>query len=310
MIKNQPENQDFSLIAAIYTVFLCILFGSNAVAIKMAFNGIGVFTTAAIRFSIASITIYLWARTAGQSLILKKGQLHQMLILSILFWAQISLFYLGLSKTNASRGTLIANLLPFFILFLAHIFIPGDRITKRKLVGILLGFAGVTSMFLEDKNITSDLRLGDLIILLAVFFWASNAIYLKRIIDAYNSFQIVLYSMLFAVPFFFLEGFLSDRHMVSHLDSKIIGALLYQSFVTASFGFVAWNNLFHKHGAVSLHSFVFIMPIAGVALGGLVLGEPITPKLLLALVLIVSGILVVHWKAKREASAYPIRRGI
>jgi drug/metabolite transporter (DMT)-like permease len=80
--------------------------------------------------------------------------------------------------------------------------------------------------------------------------------------------------------------------------------------VTASFGFVTWNTMLQKYGAVALHSFVFIMPIAGVALGGLLLDEPITPKIIIALLLITSGILVVHWKAKKEAPAYPIRRGL
>jgi drug/metabolite transporter (DMT)-like permease len=52
------------------------------------------------------------------------------------------------------------------------------------------------------------------------------------------------------------------------------------------------------------------MPIAGVALGGLVLGEPITSRLVMALVLIVAGILVVHLKPRKEAPVYPIRKGI
>jgi drug/metabolite transporter (DMT)-like permease len=86
--------------------------------------------------------------------------------------------------------------------------------------------------------------------------------------------------------------------------------MLYQSLITASFGFVAWNTMLKKYGAVSLHAFVFIMPIAGVGLGGLVLDEPITLKILLALVFIVSGILVVHWKTRKEPPVYPIRRSI
>jgi drug/metabolite transporter (DMT)-like permease len=53
-----------------------------------------------------------------------------------------------------------------------------------------------------------------------------------------------------------------------------------------------------------------IMPIAGVVLGGLVLGEPITIKILPALAFIVSGIFVVHWKPRKEAPVYPVRRGI
>ena len=304
------HNKDFSFLVGIFTAFLCVIFGSNAVAIKFSFSGIGVFTTAAIRFSLAAIAIYIWAKATGHSLMLKKGQLYQILILGALFSVQLSMFYFGLSKSNASRGTLIANLLPFWVLFLAHYFIPGDRITRRKLFGILLGFSGVAFMFAENKGITADFRAGDLIILAATVIWSCSVVYLKRIISAFSAFQVTLYSMVFSVPVFLLEALLWDTPMISKLDLKIIGAVLYQSLVTATFGFVTWNTLLQKYGAVAMHSFIFMMPIAGVALGGLVLGEPITPKLLIALVLIVVGILIVHWRPKKEAPAYPIRKGI
>ena len=310
MMQNEPLNQDLSFLAAVFVIFLCALFGSNVVAIKFSFSGLGVFTTAGIRFSISSLTIYIWARATGQSLALKKGQFHQVLIFAMLFWTHLSLFYFGLSKSNASRSTLIANLVPFLILFLAHIFIPGDRITPRKFFGILLGFAGVAFLFMEKEGVTSEFRIGELLILMGTFIWASSVVYLKKIIRAYNPFQIVLYSAVFSVPLFFLEAFLWDTPMIAHLNIQILCALMYQSLITASFAFVAWNKLLYKYGVVSMHSFVFIMPITGVALGGLVLGEPITSKIIVALALITSGIFVVHWRLKKAAPAYPIRRGI
>ncbi len=310
MTPQPPSNRELSFAAGMFTVFLCVIFGSNAVAVKIAFSGLGVFTTAAVRFAIAAVAIFLWARLTGRTIALKKGQLHQVVIFSTLFTVQLSLFYLGLSKSNASRGTLLSNLVPFFILFLAHFFIPGDRISKRKFFGIMMGFTGVVFMFMEKKGLSDGYRTGDLIILMAVVLWASSTIYLKRIIDTYSPFQVVLYSTLFSVPFFLLEALLWDPVMVTRLDAPVIGALLYQSLVSASFGFVAWNTLLQKYGAVSLHAFIFIMPIAGVALGGLVLGEPITFKILLALVFIVCGILVVHGKSKKEEPLYPIRRSI
>jgi drug/metabolite transporter (DMT)-like permease len=298
-----------SFAAGTFTAFLCVLFGSNAVAIKITFSGLGVFTTAAIRFSIASIAIFLWARFTGQTILLKKNQIRQVLIFSMLFTIQLSLFYFGLSKSNASRGTLLMNLLPFFILFLAHFFIAGDRITKRKLFGILLGFTGVVFMFLDEKSVSAGFRTGDLIILLAVMTWSCATVYLKRVISGFSPFQVVMYSTMFSVPFFIVEAIVWDVAMIFHVNATVIGALIYQSLVTASFGFVAWNTMLKKYGAVALHAFVFIAPIAGVALGGLVLGEPITIKILLALVFIVCGILVVHWKAK-EVPVYPVRRSI
>ena len=310
MTEPQPSNEELTFAAGIFTVFLCIIFGSNAVAIKISFSGLGVFTTAAIRFGIAAAAIFIWAKLTGRSTALKKGQLHQVLIFSSLFTVQLSLFYLGLSKSNASRGTLLANLVPFFILFLAHFFIAGDRITRQKFFGILLGFTGVVFMFLDEKSLDSGLRTGDLIILGAVFIWSCSTVYLKRVIGTFSPFQMVMYSTLFSVPFFLVEALLWDDAMVFHLDLPVVGAILYQSLVTASFGFVAWNTMLKKYGAVSLHAFVFIMPIAGVGLGGLVLDEPITLKILLALAFIVSGILVVHWKTREEPPVYPIRRSI
>jgi drug/metabolite transporter (DMT)-like permease len=310
MPNQQPSNRELPLSAMVFTIFLCVLFGSNAVAVKMAFAGVGVFTSAAIRFGIAAMAIYLWARITGRTIALKKGQLHQVLIFSALFTVQLSLFYLGLSKSNASRGTLLSNLLPFFILFLAHFFIPGDRITRRKFFGILLGFTGVVFMFMDEKAIQAGFRTGDIIILCAVTVWSCSTVYLKRIIGTFPPFQVVLYSTMFSVPLFLAEALVWDNAMIFSLDASVIGAILYQSLITASFGFVAWNTLLKKYGAVSLHSFIFIMPIAGVALGGLVLGEPITLKILLALAFIVVGILVVHWQPKKEAPAYPVRRGI
>ena len=310
MTDQPPSNHELSFAAVVFTVFLCVIFGSNAVAVKIAFSGMGVFTTAAIRFGIASLAIFLWARITGQTIALKKGQFHQVLIFSALFTVQLSLFYLGLSKSNASRGTLLANLVPFFILFLAHFFIPGDRITMRKFCGIVLGFAGVIFMFIDEEAIQAGFHTGDMIILGAVSIWSCATVYLKRIIGTFSPFQVVLYSTMFSVPLFLAAALLWDQAMIFQLNAPVIGAILYQSLVTASFGFVAWNTMLKKYGAVSLHSFMFIMPIAGVALGGMVLDEPISLKILLALAFIVFGILVVHWHAKKEAPAYPIRRGL
>jgi drug/metabolite transporter (DMT)-like permease len=310
MIEKTDGNRDLPFLAVIFTIFLCALFGANAVAIKISLSGLGVFTTAGLRFGIASIAVSLWAKITKKTFKIKKGQIYQLLLISMVFTVQLSLFYLGLSKTNASRGTLLVNLQPFFVLILAHYFIAGDRITKRKVLGMAMGFTGVVFVFLEQKGVTADFQAGDLIILAAAFLWAGNAVYTKRIIDAFNPFHFVLYPMIFSVPFFFAAGYLWDSPMISHVDARILGALVYQSLITASFGFVIWMTLLQRYGAVALHSFIFVMPVSGVLLGGLVLGEPITHNILLALFFIVSGILVVHIKQKKFPPIFPMGRNV
>jgi len=305
MVGDTPNNQELPLLAAIFTSILCIGFGANAVAIKISLSGLGAFTTAGLRFSIATLAIFLWAKISQRSFTIKKGQAHQLLIISMLFTVQLGLLYFGLNKTNASRGTLLINLQPFFVLFLAHCFIPGDRITKRKILGLFMGFTGMAMVFLGRKGITTDIQTGDFIILINAFIWACNTVYTKKIINAFDPFQIVLYPMIFSVPFFFLAGLLWDGTMIEYVNLNVLIALLYQGLVIASFGFVAWNNMLQKYGAVSLHSFLFLMPVSGVLLGGLVLGEPITFNILLALVLIVSGILMVNLKTRKYAPLFP-----
>jgi len=307
MAADTPNNQDLPFLAAIFTSILCIVFGANAVAIKISLSGLGVFTTAGLRFGMAAFIIFFWAKITGRSFSIKKGQAHQLLIISLFFTFQLSLLYFGLNKTNASRGTLLINLQPFFVLFLAHYFIPGDKVTRKKILGLFMGFAGMAFVFFGKRGITTDVQFGDFLILITAFLWACNTTYIKRIINAFDPFQIVLYPMVFSVPFFFLAGFIWDERMIGHVNLNVLGSLLYQGLLTGSFGFVAWNNMLQKYGVVSLHSFIFIMPIAGVLLGGVVLGEPITFNILLALLLIVSGIVVVNVKGKKYAPVFPTR---
>ncbi|WP_300454913.1 DMT family transporter [Desulfobacula sp.] len=290
------KNNDLTIRASILTIFICILFGGNPVAIKFCLTGLGPFTTVGIRFAIAAVVIFIWARVKHIPLRLTQKKLAQMLILSAIFVAQLSCFYQGLARTTASHGALISNLMPFFIFILAHFFIPGERISLKKGVGITLGFIGVLFLLFDEQDLTGDLKKGDLIVLLAVYLWSSNAVFVKRIISEYNAVQITIYPMIFGTPFFFIGGFLWDDQMIQMINPVVITSLLYQSVVTASFGFIVWNTLLQKFGATSLHSFIFIMPLAGVLLGVVLLGETITPHLATASAFIVTGVIIVNLK--------------
>jgi drug/metabolite transporter (DMT)-like permease len=304
-----PVLPELSLGAAGSAALLCALFGANTVAIKIMLTGMGTFTAAGIRFSLAAGVIVLWALASHRPFRIQPRQYGSLALLSLIFTAQLSLFYLGMSKTTASRGALMANLQPFFTLFLAHFLIPGDRITWRKSVGLLMAFGGVASVLLERGGAGGQLRLGDAIILAAALIWAGNGIYVKRILSAFHPFQLVLYPMLAAVPVFFLEAYLFDQTMVRHLNPPVLWALAYQAGVTASFGFIAWTAMLGKYGAVAMHSFIFIMPISGVLLGHLLLGDPVTPKILTALLLIGGGLLLIHLRPPRQRPLLSLFRG-
>ena len=300
-----PANPPMTWWAATQITLLCTLFGVNAIAVKFAFQGFGVFSSASIRFGTAALVIALWAMLTGRSFRLRPGQLRHLCVYSTVFAVQLSLFYIGLDRTYASRGTLLVNLLPFIVLVLAHFFIPGDRVTPRKLAGLLLGFSGVVCVFSGHADITGRARSGDILILVATTLWACNIVYIKRVIDTFSAFHIVFYSMLLSFPFFSLAAILFDASAVKTLSIAAVVALCYQTFITASFGFMAWNHLLKKFGAVNLHSFVFIMPLVGVYGAHLALAEPVTLRLMLALALIVAGLLVIHFHPPQRFAPFP-----
>ena len=285
----RPPSVSFALLAA----FLSIAFGANAVAIKMSLAGFGPFTNAGLRFTLASGTLFLYARLTGRSLKVERVQLRNLFYLTVLFVLQFSFMYHGIDKSNASRATLLINLQPIFVLVLAHFFIPGDRMTGRKILALLLGFTGVALVFFEEEGVGAEFRTGDLLILVTTFIWAFRTVYMKRIMHAFGFFQLVLHPMMLSTPLFFLEGYFWDPTMVGGLDARVVGALLYQGMLMASFGFVIWNYLLRLHGAVWLNAFNFLMPVTGVLLGVLILGEPMTVKIWLSLAFVTAGIAVI-----------------
>ncbi len=295
MDQPDSENGNLPFWAAVSAALLCITFGANAVAVKFSLDGIGVFTSAGLRFGIAALAIAGWAWVTGRSLGFRKDQSGHIFLLAVIFAVQMAFFYLGLQKTYASRATLIANMQPFFVLLLAHFFIPGDGITIGKTAGIGLGFTGILFLLAEKSNITTELRWGDLYSFCGVLLWAMNTIYLKRILPGFKSYHLVLYPMGLAAPVFLIMGYVLDRPMIHHLDTAIVASLLYQSLVSAAFGFVCWTALLKRFGAVSMHTYLFLLPITGVLLSGVVLQEPIASHgVLTALICVSVGILLVH----------------
>ena len=281
-------------VTAAYTAFLCVLFGANAVAVKISLAGLGIYTTAALRFSVAALVIWTWARWTRKPLCITAVQFLKLVPLGMIFFCQLALFYTGLSKTTAAHGTLIANALPFVVMVLAHFLIPGETMTWKKTFGMFIGFTGVVALFSDPVAMTEDGLDGDMIVLLAVLFWGFNAVYVKKVIHDFHPVQITLYPMAMAVPFLIAGSRFLDPERIRYLNPDIIGAMVYQSFVTASFAFIAWNTLVKRYGTTLLHSFVFIMPLSGVFFGVILLKEPLTANLVVSILLVTTGLVVVN----------------
>jgi drug/metabolite transporter (DMT)-like permease len=102
-------------LAASIVVVLCLSWGFNQVATKLAIHDIPPVTQAAVRSAVAALLISAWCRLRGIALLKRDGTLWFGIAAGILFAAEFVLIFQGLLYTTASRATLFIYLAPFFV---------------------------------------------------------------------------------------------------------------------------------------------------------------------------------------------------
>ena len=137
---------------------------------------------------------------------------------------------------------------------------------------------------------------GDLMALTAGALWGATTVYLKK----YLSFrtlplQTLFYQVFFsAVPLFLMSVVLEDP-IVSGFSFLTGFSVFYQSIIVAFISYLVWFELIHRYPVSLLHAFSFFTPVFGVFLSGaLILGEPISPTLIVALTLVSLGMVLVN----------------
>src|SRR5215467_12469784 len=102
-------------LAAGIVVVLCLSWGFNQVATKLALHDIPPLTQAAVRSAVATLLIAAWCRLRGIALLERDGTLWFGFIAGLLFAAEFILIYQGLLYTTATRAVLFIYLAPFFV---------------------------------------------------------------------------------------------------------------------------------------------------------------------------------------------------
>lgn len=282
--------------AAALAVVLCLSWGFNQVAVKLALPEIPPLIQAAFRSTFGALIVVAWARRRGVALMQPDGTLVAGVIAGVLFGLEFLLIYRGLVFTSASRAALFLYTAPFFVVIGARWFLPGDRFDRRQWIGLLLAFAGIVIAF-GVPTPGGDARelLGDLMLVLAGAAWGATTLLVKatRLVQAPYE-KTLLYQLIVSAPMLALCAQLLGERVSAPPSAVAVGSLLYQTVWIASFTFLAWFALIQRYSASRLAAFTFLTPLFGVAAGHVVLGEPLTPAFALAVALVVAGLVLVN----------------
>jgi len=282
--------------AAALAVLLCLSWGFNQVAVKLALHDIPPLIQAAFRSTFAALMVVAIARMRGVKLMAQDGTLWPGAIAGVLFGLEFLLIYRGLVWTTASRAVLFLYLAPFVVVIGARWFLPSDRFDRRQWAGLLLSFAGLAVAF-GVPTPGGDPRefVGDAMIVLAAVAWGATTLVVKasKLVDAPYE-KTLLYQLLVSAPMLAFAAELFGERVIAQPSAVAVGSLIYQTFWVAGFTFLAWFALVQRYSASRLSAFTFLTPLFGVAAGYIVLSEPMTPAFAAAVVLVIAGLMLVN----------------
>ncbi|MGA2892752.1 MAG: DMT family transporter [Xanthobacteraceae bacterium] len=291
-----PSSRPLDALAIAVTVGLCLSWGFNNVAIKIAIHDIPPLIQSSARSVIAAILVGAWTQARGISLFRRDGTLGPGILAGVVFALEFLLIYRGLLWTTATRAVLFLYLAPFFVVIGARWVIPGDQFVLSQWLGLLLSFIGIVIAFGLPTPATDPRQaLGDLMLVGAAAAWAATTLIIKSsALNRISAEKTLLYQLVVSAPLLGAAALLSGEHIDALPSPLALGAFAYQTVWVVSVTFAVWFALIVRYSASRLSVFSFLAPLFGVAAGHIVLKEPLTPAFALAVALVAGGLLLVN----------------
>ncbi len=278
-----------------FVLFLAMLWGGNAVSLKIGFQKFAPFASAGLRFAIGLFLIAGWASVNGISLRLQPREFLPLFLSAILFVTQIAALNWGTNLTRAGRAAVMTNTYPLFVAVIAHFVVPGDRLTRWKALGLTFAFGGILIVF-GDNLIGGDRGhlVGDVLTLFGGFQLGLLIVVTNRLIQYIHVYRVLTSQMIIGVPIFFILSGIFEGKASYGFSYPALFAILYQGAVVAGFCFVAWTLVLKHYPPSRLSVFFFTTPLWGITLSHFLIGEPITVGLAIGTLLVALGIYTVN----------------
>ena len=267
------------------------LWGGNTVAIKIGLLDAPPLRLAWMRFAVGGVVVLGWAWATGRlrGFTVVPEERRPLVVLGLIFAAQIAGINIGTSLTSASHAAVLLNVYAVHIVVLAHFMIPGDRLTARRAAGVLLGYLGIALIFARPAVAGSSTLLGDAIVFASAFLLAERTVYMARAVQYLDPIKILLAQILIGGACFVAISGLVESQPTAW-TARLAGSLVYQGAIIAGFNFLI-NLWLLKHYRPSALAACFLsQPIFGVLAARLVTGDPLTPELIAASLCVAVGI--------------------
>jgi drug/metabolite transporter (DMT)-like permease len=289
-------------------LLLSLIWGTTWAAIRIGLAGIPPVSGVALRFTLAAAILFalsplLGVRYRGSrrewALWGVNGVLSFCVSYGVVYWAQ--------QWVPSALASVLFATMPLFVAVLAHSFLPGERLNRVGLAGMLVGFAGVAVIFSEDFNRLGgpQVALAAAVLLVSPFVSAVASVAIKRWGSGIHPVSLAAVPMGIAAGVMGALAFAVERNHTFIIDAASVGALLYLAVFGSAVTFTLYYWLLRHVRATRVSLIAYTTPVVAVAVGALLLDEPMTVRTLAGSALVVAGVALAVHRAGPAAAVGP-----
>ena len=282
--------------AAIY-----LIWGSTYLAIKVGVETLPPFLLGGVRFLLAGIPLYAWARLRGAPAPTWRNWRAAAGVGALLLVGGNGMVIWSEQFVDSGVASLVVALVPVFLVILERLG-GGDAVPRSLRAGVVIGFLGVAALMLPARGVAAINPIGLAGLLIASLSWAMGSLRSRRANLPANARLAAATQMLAGGAGLLLLATLTGewgRLDVGNVSSASLLALGYLVVMGAIVGFSAYLWLLRVCAPSSVGTYAFVNPVVALLLGAGLAGEPLGARTLLASLAILGAVILIHFARRR-----------
>ena len=266
--------------------------GLNWTVTKIIVQSVFPFWSTAIRSAIGAAVLLVLLLARGQFIFPRRGDLPVICSIALLHMVAFSaLTAFGLRLVPVGRSIVLGYTTPLWVVPGAWLFLR-EPMTRSRLAGVGLGLAGLMVLFNPISVDWSDRNalVGSGLILLAALCWAANILYVRAHMWVSTPFQLSFWQTLLATVILAAMALIVDGMPLFAWTEQLVACFLYSGVFGIALGYWAMAMVNRSLPATTTSLGILATPVVGVVCSTLALGETIDASLVIAMVMILSGI--------------------
>lgn len=279
---------------------LGLTWGATFMVIEIALRGITPFWLAAARIGFAAaLMTAVWLARGGRLFLEAARDWPAMVVIGLLSSAvPFMLLSWGQQYTTSGFAGVSMAAVALMVLPLAHVMVPGERMTLRRTAGFVIGFAGVVVLIGAQAFSSTGAALepfGRLACLGAAGCYALSSVWMRRL-PAIDPIGLATVLLIIGAAMVIPAALIVEGPPPA-IDGQTLAVLALLGLVPTAGANILRVVVIRSAGPTFMSLTNYIVPVCSVVLGALVLSEPLPPSLLWALALILAGVFLSQWGA-------------